>query len=255
MWPGFGSWPDEPKCHTFFESSQGQVSGSRPVLHLKKNSMLSPRATWDPTSPPENPSLLRRWPLPARLPVTSSGGRWGPKVRGRAQLRRNGRRLKITLCLTSPTTPWISLNKESQIWLFGSDRSPVNANLPYHRLLRTISPPSSTLSPYHRLLIEQVSFIYESSEGGDMSCLKAVIWVVWRWWYESSEGGDMSCLKVVIWVIWRWWYESSEGGDMNHPKAVMCHLKVLREQSEISIQNSSYRRSLKYFVLFSHILC
>ena len=84
--------------------------------------------------------------------------------------------------------------------------------VPYHRLLRTISPPSSTLftiSPpsdwRDKFLSISDSLKGKWAEGGDLSHLKVVIWVIWRWWSESSEGGDMSHLKVMIWVIWRWW--------------------------------------------------
>ena len=121
--------------------------------------------------------------------------------------------------------------------IFGSDRSPVNANLrpispPSQNHITafintfTISPPSDRTSIFHLSVIWRQW--YESSEGGGRTHLKAVIWLIWRWWYESSEGGDMSHLKAVIGVIWRRWYESSEGGDMSHLKVVIWDMSRLK---------------------------
>ena len=36
-------------------------------------------------------------------------------------------------------------------------------------------------------------------------------WASKRGWPEFAEGGDLSWLKAVIWVIWRWWYELALG--------------------------------------------
>ena len=92
---------------------------------------------------------------------------------------------------------------------------------PDHRL-------PNRFGPDHRLLMFQtcwelsisdslISWRWwsESSEGSDLSHLKAVIWVIWRRWSESFEGSDISKLKVVLGMYWSWWSVLSKGGDLS----------------------------------------